>query len=72
MRTWLRSSIRERLLGFKDSCLDEPRASYTALSLSRFGMLVYSEHMSRVNREALDGMSFKSSSFLKKSLVSCM
>ena len=59
------------MLGFKDSSLDEPRASYAALSPSRFGMLVYSEHMSRVTREALDGMSFKSPSFLKKLPVSC-
>ena len=35
-------------------------------------MFVYSEHTSRVTREALDGMSFKSPSFLRKSLVSCM
>ena len=35
-------------------------------------MFVYSEQTSRVTREALDGMSFKSPSFLRKSLVSCM
>ena len=33
-------------------------------------MFVYSEQTSRVTREALDGMSFKSPSFLRKSLVS--
>ena len=57
------------MLGFTDSSLDEPRALYAALRPSRFGMFVYIEHTSRVSRETSDGMSFKSSSFLRKSLV---